>query len=149
MFTGLEEDYEKIYRYCYMKLKHQQTAEDITQETFLCFLENCTYKEMGRRLPFLYTIARNKCIDHYRRRQSEELDENMAGDMNPDLEVSLDLQRAVAELSSEDQELIFLRFVNEVPVNDIGKILNISRFSVRRRIQSCLKRLKTSLGEDF
>lgn len=149
MFTGLEEDYEKIYRYCYMKLKHQQTAEDITQETFLCFLENCTYKEIGRRLPFLYTIARNKCIDHYRRRQSEELDENMADDMNPDLEVSLDLQRAVAELSSEDQELIFLRFVNEVPVNDIGKILNISRFSVRRRIQSCLKRLKTSLGEDF
>ena len=149
MFTGLEEDYEKIYRYCYMKLKHQQTAEDITQETFLCFLENCTYKEMGRRLSFLYTIARNKCIDHYRRRQSEELDENMSGDMNPDLEVSLDLQRAVAELSSEDQELIFLRFVNEVPVNDISKILNISRFSVRRRIQSCLKRLKTSLGEDF
>lgn len=149
MFTGLEEDYDKVYRYCYMKLKHQQTAEDITQETFLCFLENCTYKEIGRRLPFLYTIARNKCIDYYRRRKTGQLDENMADGMNPDLEVSLDLQRAVAELSTEDQELIFLRFVNEVPVNDIGKILNISRFSVRRRIQSCLKKLKTSLGEDF
>lgn len=149
MFTGLEEDYDKVYRYCYMKLKHQQTAEDITQETFLCFLENCTYKEIGRRLPFLYTIARNKCIDHYRRRKTGELDENMADGMNSSPEVSIDLQRAVAELSAEDQELIFLRFVNEVPVNDIGKILNISRFSVRRRIQSCLKRLKTSLGEDF
>ena len=73
----------------------------------------------------------------------------MADGMNSSPEVSIDLQRAVAELSAEDQELIFLRFVNEVPVNDIGKILNISRFSVRRRIQSCLKRLKTSLGEDF
>ena len=39
MHTDLDEQYDKIYRYCYMKLRHQQTAEDITQETFLRFLE--------------------------------------------------------------------------------------------------------------
>ncbi|MCI6463931.1 MULTISPECIES: RNA polymerase sigma factor [Faecalicatena] len=149
MFTGLEEDYEKIYRYCYMKLKHQQTAEDITQETFLCFLENCTYKEIGRRLPFLYTIARNKCIDQYRAKKTEGLSDNVADSKDRSPEVSIDLERAVVKLNSEERELIFLRYVNEVPVNDISKILNISRFSVRRRIQNCLKKLKDTLGEDF
>ena len=34
----LEERYDKLYRYCYMKTRHPQAAEDITQETFLRFL---------------------------------------------------------------------------------------------------------------
>lgn len=33
----LEERYDKLYRYCYMKTRHPQAAEDITQETFLRF----------------------------------------------------------------------------------------------------------------
>ena len=35
MSADLEEQYNKIYRYCYMKLGHRQTAEDLTQETLL------------------------------------------------------------------------------------------------------------------
>ena len=34
----LEELYDKLYRYCYMKTRHPQTAEDLTQEAFLHFL---------------------------------------------------------------------------------------------------------------
>lgn len=49
MPMNLEDDYDKIYRYCYMKVHHQQAAEDITQETFLCFLETNTYRDMGKR----------------------------------------------------------------------------------------------------
>ena len=41
----IEEQYDKIYRYCYFKLSNQQLAEDITQETFLRFLESNTYYE--------------------------------------------------------------------------------------------------------
>lgn len=147
MYTGLEEDYDKVYRYCYMKLKHQQTAEDITQETFLCFLEDCTYKEIGRRLPFLYTIARNKCIDYCRSKKTVELTEDAASydSESGSAEVRIDLQRAVAKLEEAEQELIFLRYVNEISVNDISKILNISRFSVRRKMQNCLKKLKCDM----
>ncbi len=35
MRADMDEQYDKIYRYCYMKLKHRQAAEDVTQETFL------------------------------------------------------------------------------------------------------------------
>ena len=47
MFLDLEEQYDKIYRYCYFKLHHQQSAEDITQETFLRYFQryNCKGKE--------------------------------------------------------------------------------------------------------
>lgn len=41
----LEEQYDKIYRYCYFKLQHVQKAEDITQETFLRYLESKRYQK--------------------------------------------------------------------------------------------------------
>ena len=63
----LETQYDKIYRYCYFKLGSRETAEDITQETFLRFLER-GYGERDA-LPYLYTIARNLCIDEYRKKK--------------------------------------------------------------------------------
>ena len=72
-----EAQYDKIYRYCYFKLQNQAVAEDVTQETFLRFLESSTYKERGRELNYLYTIARNLCIDESRKRVLEELPEEI------------------------------------------------------------------------
>lgn len=69
MSADLEEQYNKIYRYCYMKLGHRQTAEDLTQETFLRFFADRRYQDMGRELAYLYTIARNQCIDYYRKQK--------------------------------------------------------------------------------
>lgn len=65
----LERQYDCIYRYCYMKTGHQETAEDLTQETFLRFLEGRGYREQGKELAYLYTIARNLCMDFFRRKQ--------------------------------------------------------------------------------
>lgn len=69
MSADLEEQYNKIYRYCYMRLGHRQTAEDLTQETFLRFFADRRYQDMGRELAYLYTIARNQCIDYYRKQK--------------------------------------------------------------------------------
>ena len=60
-----------IYRFIYMKVTHRQEAEDLTHEVFLSAWQNITrYKSRG--FPFsswLYQIARNRVIDHYRLRK--------------------------------------------------------------------------------
>lgn len=150
----LEEQYDKIYRYCYFKLQHQQMAEDITQETFLRFLENGSYCERGKKIRYLYTIARNLCIDAYRRTQTESLpDEDMAGMGDaPEEEVlrNLAVKNALSQLEKEEQELLLLRYVQELSVSDICGILEISRFSVYRKTEKALKKLRELLGrEDF
>lgn len=61
----MEEQYDKIYRYCYFRLRSRQTAEDITQETFLRYLEKYQGSTAGQALKCLYTIARNLCVDEY------------------------------------------------------------------------------------
>lgn len=52
----LEKQYDKIYRYCYFRLHDEQSAQDITQETFLRFYRQDLKPDHGRELPYLYTI---------------------------------------------------------------------------------------------
>ena len=149
MSIDLEEEYEKIYRYCYMPLRNQHRAEDITQETFLRLLEEGGYEERGKRLSYLYTIARNRCIDFYRSKKWERLEEEIPAESQEErLLTVLELQRAVGALDTQEQELIFLRYVNEVPIQEIGRILGISRFAVYRKIREILKKMKISLREE-
>ena len=48
----IEEQYKRIYRYCYMKTRDHHTSEDLTQETFLHFLENHSYREIGKQMVY-------------------------------------------------------------------------------------------------
>lgn len=147
----LEEQYDKIYRYCYFKVRRRETAEDITQETFLRFFESKRYISRGQSLQYLYTIARNLCSDEYRRQKTELLEDETAGNYSDDNMITqISLRATLSELDETDRELLLLRYVNEVPVNVISKLYGISRFSVYRKISKAAKELKSRLGkEDF
>lgn len=145
----IDEQYDKLYRYCFFKLRNRETAEDLTQEAFLRFMERGGGRDGRRTLAYLYTIARNLCVDEFRRKRTEPLnDEFAAEDEEEPLLDSLDMKAALSRLTEEDRELILLRYVNEVPVGDVSRLLGISRFAVYRRTNSCLKQLKGILGKE-
>lgn len=165
----IEEQYDKIYRYCYFKLGQQFIAEDITQEAFLRFWESTSYRNEGKALHYLYTIARNLCVDEFRKQgrekcvsniftekeskiNIEEIREDKADIDNSEeqLLTKIVLKQALEELSEEDRELILLRFVNQVPINVISKLTGLSRFAIYRRINNAVVLLKRNLRrEDF
>lgn len=143
-----EEQYDKIYRFCYFRVKNAAVAEDITQETFLRFLENNTYRENGKGLQYLYTVARNLCIDEYRKRVAEELPEELCIDgFETMVTESVSMQQALAKLTPMERELVLLRYVNEVPVNVICKLQECSRFALNRKLKQILKQLRGYLSE--
>lgn len=149
MSMDLEEQYDKIYRYCYFKLQRRDLAEDITQETFLRFLESKTYQNRGQALQYLYTIARNLCWDEYRRQPTQPLPEELAdAGCEEQLVLGLALRAALQELPEEERELVLLRYVNEVPVKVIGEVLGLSRFAVYRRTSAVLQKLQQKLGKE-
>lgn len=83
----LEKQYDRIYRYCYFRLHNTQIAEDITQEAFLRFFNKELSLDGDKELPYLYTIARNLCIEEYRRSDREttvEIDEHTNYDPSDD-----------------------------------------------------------------
>ncbi len=149
MYVNMEEEYDKIYRYCHFKVYNQQTAEDITQETFLRYFSQTTYLERGKHLAYLYTIAKNLCNDHYAKKPTEPLDEMAAGqNMEDSLVTSITLTQALLSLTEDAREVLMLRYINELSISEISNILKISRFTVYRRINSGLNKLKTILREE-
>lgn len=144
----MEEYYDKIYRYCFFKLQQREIAEDITQETFLRFLNHNDYRSIERKLPYLYRIAHNLCVDEYRKRKPLSLmEEEKLEDTGAEEKMFNDilLRTALAQLSEEERELILLRYVNEVPVSAICKIFNLSRYAVYRKITKAVKNLEEKM----
>ena len=147
----IETQYDKIYRYCYFKLYDTQLAQDITQEAFLRFYRQRLSFDHGRELPYLYTIAKNLCIDEFRKQPAGNIEEaanEAAVDPSEGWLDTLVLRAVVSQLPSDEQELLFLRYVNELPITSICEITGLSRFAVYRRLSKSLKWLKEELKKE-
>lgn len=146
----INEQYDKIYRYCFLRVRDKSAAEDLTQETFLRYLEHPQYHSTDKTLQLLYTIAANLCKDQFRKVRAAELPENEPSAENIEESVlsDVDLKLALGRLSDEDREIILLRYINDVPVNVIARLYNISRFALNRRINSILGSLHEYLGKE-
>ncbi|MBR4831128.1 MAG: sigma-70 family RNA polymerase sigma factor [Butyrivibrio sp.] len=142
----IEKYYDKIYRYCYYKVNSKTLAEDLTQETFLRYIGSLQEARESER--YLYTIARNLCIDEYKRRKETELPDEDIDDgsdfENKTLE-RIRLEEAMKMLSDDESEILQLRLLNEEPYSEICKIMGISRFAAHRKLETAKKKLKSYL----
>ena len=149
MSFDIEEQYDKIFRYCYFKLHSRELAEDVTQKTFLRYLEHYNCLTTVSALKYLYTIARNLCVDEYRKPRSEPMDESMSDyTMEETLVTNLTVRMALSKLAPDEQELLLLRYVNEVPVSALGKIYGLSRFAIYRKITSASNKFREELRKE-
>ena len=103
---------------------------------------------------YLYTIARNLCNDELRKLQRER--EIIVGqDETAEQEcVSIEnmvvnqvyVQEILSGLTENDMEILLLKYINNESINDISRIMGISRFALYRRIRRIEKQLKMSIG---
>lgn len=152
MSVSLQDQYDKIYRYCYFKVNNKEIAEDLTQETFLRYFSQTSYINRGKPLAYLYTIARNLCIDFFRKdKREQKLDQEvLVADDISRFETNIAIRQAISTLPDDLQELLLLRFANELAINEIANIMGVSRFSVYRNLNKAYGKLKTILKkEDF
>lgn len=151
------ENYDAIYKYCYWKIGNSEDAQDITQEVFLQFVRNIdTYSDKGKPRAFLYTISKNLCINWHKKYKPDYLETSIetidtsASDMINNITDRIDLEYLVKQLPIEQQEVIVLRYGHELKINEIAKITDTTRFTVRYRIKVALSTLKSKMsGRDF
>lgn len=151
MDEKIYDEHAKTVYYFLLSLCHNpHIAEDLTQETFLRYLEHPQYHNIDKTLQLLYTIARNLCNDEFRRKKFEELPEDTLVDENIEDTVltNYSLKEALDKLSDEDREIILLRYVNEVPLNVMAGIYSVSRFALNRRIKKILGYLHNYIGKE-
>lgn len=147
--------YEQIYKFCYWKTGDRMEAQDLTQETFLRFLDCAqTYSDIENPRAFLYAIARNLCLNWQKRTRPlsfEEVDccELCTGEDFAEASArNVTLSAAVSVLPEQLREILLLRYGQDLKVGEIAEMLGLSRFQVMYRIRSALSQLKRSLGKE-
>lgn len=149
MSLELKDQYDKIYKYCYFKVNSPQIAEDLTQETFLKYFSQNSYISSGKPLAYLYTIAKNLCIDTYKKNEILPLDDDIEFvNTLEDFETSFAIKQAINTMPEDLQEIVLLRFANDLSMAEISHITGLSRFAIYRKINTALKQLKLILRED-
>ncbi len=151
-----------IYRFVMIKVGRREEAEDITHQVFLSAWQNVhTYKHKG--YPFsswLYRIARNQVIDHYRSRKGksdvsiEKADPELFGvetDYIGNLSAKIELERvrsAVGRLKPDYQDVIILRFVEDMSLKESAVALGKSEGAVKLLQHRAIRELKKALSDE-
>lgn len=77
------------------------------------------------------------------------MDESIPGYiMEETLITNLTVKSALSKLAHDEQELLLLRYVNEVPVSALGKIFGLSRFAIYRKITSASNKFREELRKE-
>lgn len=157
-FAQLYDAYvERVYRYIHFRISEDEATEDLVSQVFLKAWQNLHRYKTGSSpfIAWLYTIARNLVIDHYRSKKDVlPLDEalGLPSDRDgPDEEAQtrFDLEAmrdALQFLTSDQQQVLILKYLAELPNENIAKIMNKQEGTIRglqmRALQTLAKYMK-------
>ena len=132
-----------IYAYALSVLKNTQDAEDVLQDCFLhIYHAASTYQSCGKPMAWIITIARNLCVDEFRKTTTEELKEDiLQKGFEEEVVDRQNLRLAMETLTKEEQELLLLRYVNEVSFTDLCRLYGKSRFALYRELTRIKEKL--------
>jgi len=157
-FGALYDRYQAmIYRFVLVKVGRREEAEDITHQVFLSAWTNVrSYKHRG--YPFsswLYQIARNQVIDHYRANKNdislEKMDPEyfvLPATAQFDLGTKLEIEKvraAIQALKPDYQDVIIMRFIEDVSLKETATILKKTEGAVKLIQHRAIKELKKML----
>lgn len=151
---------DKIYRFVYVKVNSQPVAEDITSKVFTkgweAYQKGQNIKNVGA---FLYQIARNSVIDHYRQNDKAKLvsSDAVAEAIDPQLDVyekavfNADMETiktAISGLKKDYQDVLIFHYLEDMPAEQIADIMGKPAGTVRVMIHRGLQSLKDQLVQE-
>jgi len=145
---------EQVYRYLYSRIGNVHEAEDITAQTFLAAFESFDrFRQDGHFASWLFSIARNKVMDHFRQLKNiSSIDdaEDIRMEDDPLCEViqseqAAALSKLIQALPGEDRELLRLRFLAAMSFPEIAHFLHRNEEAVKKSIYRLLARLHSQL----
>lgn len=165
-FSKIYDKYvEKIYRFIYLKVDTQETAEDITSQVFTktwkvvqeTSRKNSNREEIENVSAYLYQIARAEIANHYRGKskiQTISVESLQISDSRVDLEQEQSnqaeiekMKKAIALLDDDYQNVIIWRHLDGLPYKKIAQIMKKPEGTVRMINHRALKQLRGEIAE--
>jgi len=149
---------DRVYRYLLVHLRDAHLAQDLAAQTFLAALEGISgYRREGEFAAWLLSIARNKALESFRKRQaSVPLDvaaRVASADPSPERIIAARLRleqvvRALRAVAPERAEALELRVFGGLSVAEVGAIMGKSEAAVKMLISRAVRDLRERLGPD-
>lgn len=160
-----------VFNFLYRHVGNGTLAEDLLQDVFLRVIRSAQrYSPRAKFTTWLYTIARNLCVDNARRakhRRHASLDQPLGRDPSgkqtlldrvSDKQPGVDrqamggklrehIQEAVSTLSDEQREVFLMREQLNLPFKEIAEIVGCPENTVKSRMRYALEHLRRCLDE--
>lgn len=160
-----------VFNFLLRSVGNPAQAEDLLQEVFLRVIKGAdAYEKQAKFTTWLYTIARNLCVDAARRgkhRRAQSLDAPMNaeekdgatlldrvedGSAGPahrvlDKELSGQLYAAIDKLSEEQREVFLMREFHDMPFKEIAEVVGCPENTVKSRMRYALEKLRQELTQ--
>ena len=160
-----DENVAEINRFVYFKIGNKEEANDLTSMIFLKawnHIQNNSLEDSKTLRALLYKVARNTIIDYYRENSNKKIasldDEDNKIDVvdeshNPqeklDEEANLNLiKKKLPFLKDEYREVIIMRFINDLSLEEIADISGKTKGNVRVLMHRALGALRELVEAD-
>jgi RNA polymerase sigma-70 factor (ECF subfamily) len=125
----------RVFTYLRRMVFDRDTAADLTQETFLrAFRIAHKFRNESSVTTWLLGIARRVYLEWIRKQRPTPIEMLPDASADPYANDAIDVERALAKLSTEHREVLLLRFSLDLSGEDVATILGISHDVVRQRI---------------
>lgn len=150
---------DRVYAFFAYRLAYSRDAEDLTAATFERIVRHARRYDASRGsvTTWVFTIAENVLIDHYRRqgrRDEQPLPDSEDGAVErlvttdrPSEGVAPALQDALAALSERERHVIGLRFGGDLSGREIAGVLGTTEANVHQILSRALRRIRQRLGD--
>lgn len=147
---------QTVYAFVLSILKNPHDAQDIMQDTYIKIRSAAhLYKDQGKPLAWVFTIARNLCLMKIRtgKRESDTTIEDLADSeylATSDSDSSEDrivLDAALTILAEEERQIVILHAISGLKHREVAKLLELPLSTVLSKYNRSLKKLKKYLIE--
>jgi len=153
--------FQKIYKFIFYRVGHKQIAEDLAEEVFIKAYAKIASLDRSEMFEgWLYQIARNNIVDYYRQKKltvdlqavenTLEYETNIVDLLNLQYQQAI-LLKLLKELGAEQQQVLKMKFLEDLDTAEIAEILGKSESNIRviqHRALGKLVELRKKLEEE-
>lgn len=139
-----------VYRLCVRCVGRSDIAEDLTSETFLALYRQFDRVDDSQLPAWLFTVAKRRAIDYWRRRKYEERQTTQEYAQTPP-DASLDVRTLLARcerLSASHRSVLLLRYVHGMSRSEIAERTGLGEMQVKSHLQYALKLLRDEIKKE-
>ncbi len=159
-FELFEQYQDPIFRFLYFRVRDRGVALDITQDTFTkTWLYLLSGKTIEHKEAFLYRTAKNALIDYFKKSKSFSLDSMVDAGFDPRTDRMTDdimrqdnietIRTLIEDLDEESKQIIYLRFAEEKPIEEIAIIFGKSTNAMTVHIHRIVKKLRGTFTDTY